>query len=134
MEFKTEADRTAFGEWIANDRYAKKHRGQYAERNSNAAPWENHFDLHLAQDFYYWKERGCKLQLVLDIINVANLLNRDWGTYYSGSIYENIVEVAEVKKAADGSRTAVYNFLGQRPDVNDIYSRWHGQVGLRLTF
>lgn len=134
MNFKKEEDRAAFGAWIANDKYAKNHRGQYAERNSNSAKWENHFDLHFAQDFYYWKQRGCKLQLVLDIINVANLLNHNWGTYYSSSIYENILEVSDVKKDTDGSRYGVYSFLGNEPKINDIYSRWHGQVGLRLTF
>ena len=134
MRFKKEEDRAAYGEWIANDSYAKNHRGQYAERNSNSAVWENHFDLHFAQDFFYLKKKGSKLQLVVDIINVANLLNHNWGTYYSGTVYENILEVSEVNKADDGTRTAVYSFLGNSPKKNDLYSRWHAQVGLRLTF
>ncbi len=135
MQFKTEADREAFAKWIDDDKYASKHRGQYADRNSNSAAWENHFDLHFAQDFYYWKQRGCKLQLVADIINVANLLNHNWGTYYSSTTYENILEVSEVKKADDGSRYAVYSYLdNNKPLKNDIYSRWHAQIGLRLTF
>ena len=47
MDFKTEEDRRKFDEWIEGDSYAKKHRGAYAMRNSNSAPWENRVDLHV---------------------------------------------------------------------------------------
>ena len=44
--------RKAFTEWVNNDDYAKNHRGQYAERNSNLSNWEHEIDLHLAQTIY----------------------------------------------------------------------------------
>lgn len=44
--------REAFKQWIENDSYAKNHRGQYAERNSNLSKWEHEIDLHLAQTIY----------------------------------------------------------------------------------
>lgn len=122
-----------FAEWIANDKYAKNHRGEYAERNSNMSPWENHFDLHIAQDFFYLKERGSKIQLTLDITNVANLLNHDWGTYYSSGYNKNILKVNGLSKEGN-DRVAKYSFLGYGPVVNDLNSRWHAQVGLRVTF
>ena len=53
MQFSNAADRKKFDEWIEKDDYASSHRGQYAERNSNLTPWENQFDFHFAQDFFY---------------------------------------------------------------------------------
>ena len=127
--------REAFEQWIENNKYAKDHRGQYAKRNSNMSPWENRFDLHVAQDFFYLKERGSKLSIVLDVINAANLLNHKWGTVYSSTYSTPIISVVntsydKVNKVA----TPSYTFTGNTPNVNDIFSRWHMQVGLRLTF
>lgn len=135
MEFASEDDRTAFGNWIRNDKYAKNHRGQYAKRNSNHAPWENHFDFHLSQDFYYLKERGSKIEISFDILNVANLLNHDWGTTYSSSFNENILGVS-TRKLDDGTNRVgtKYTFVGYTPQKAPIESRWHMQLGLRVTF
>lgn len=129
-----EQSRQAFESWIENNDYAKNHRGQYAERNSNAAPWENHFDLHIAQSFFYLKERGSKLELTLDVTNVANLLNKNWGTVYSSAYNETILAVPSLKDDGKGNKTPQYSFLGYSPNKAPILSRWHAQVGLRLTF
>lgn len=129
-----EQSREAFENWIENDKYAKNHRGQYAKRNSNSAPWENHFDFHFAQDFFYLKERGSKIELTFDILNVANLLNHNWGTYYSSSYNEPILNVTAVTKGTDGNYTPSYTYNGQKVSVADVGSRWHAQIGLRVTF
>ena len=126
--------REAFGNWIENNSYAKNHRGRYADRNAGSAPWENHFDLHISQDFYYLKERGSKVELTLDIVNLANMLNHDWGTYYSSAYSENILKVKGTKADAAGNMVASYEFQGYRPTISDYNSRWHAQVGLRVTF
>ena len=44
-----EESRQAFKQWIEGDAYAKEHRGQYAERNSNLTKWEHEINLHLAR-------------------------------------------------------------------------------------
>lgn len=131
----SEDDRASFEAWITADAYAKNHRGRYAARNSNVTPWENHFDLHLTQDFFYLKERGSKVSLVFDILNVANLLNHDWGTTYSGGWNMNILSVQGVKYDKNtGVATPTYKFLGNKKEVSDVYSRWHMQLGVRVTF
>ena len=129
----SDEDKASFESWIENDRYAKDHRGRYAERNSNHAPWENHFDLHLAQDFFYLPARGSKVSLTFDILNVANLLNHDWGTAYDGSYNNNILQVGKVNSVGS-DKVASYTFLGYRPTRANISTRWHMQVGLRVTF
>ena len=134
MNFSSKADKAKFKDWIEHDDYASEHRGEFAERNSNIAPWENQFDLHFAQDFFYLKERGSKISLVFDILNVANLLNHDWGTSYSSTTACQILKVDAIKDDKAGNKYGVFSFSGQSPQVNNIASRWHMQIGMRVTF
>ncbi len=124
----------AFGKWIENDDYAKDHRGQYAERNSNLANWENRIDLHVAQDFFYLKNRGSKVELTFDVYNFANMLNKNWGVSYSSAYNQNILQCEGVDQTADGNKIAKFSYKGYGPQKSDIYSRWHAQIGLRVTF
>ena len=134
MKFVSEADRKQFAEWIRDDDYARNHRGQYAERNSNLCKFEHRVDVHFAEDFYYLKNRGSKIELVVDVINFANLLNKHWGTYYSSSYNQNILQVTSTSFDDNGDRVGTYKFMGNSPTVSDFYSRWHLQVGARVTF
>ena len=130
-----EESRQAFGEWIANDSYAKNHRGQYAERNSNLSDWEHQIDLHIAQDIFYLKERGSKIQVTFDVVNFTNMLNKKWGASYSSAYNVSPLSVQSIATEADGSRTPAYTYNSNNEVAkDDIASRWHAQVGVRLTF
>ena len=41
-----------FEDYINQDKYLKKHRGQYAERNGAQVPWRNQVDFKLIQDVF----------------------------------------------------------------------------------
>ncbi len=130
-----EESREAFRNWINNDSYAKNHRGQYAERNSNQTAWEHEINLHLAQTIYNQNGIG-KLEFTFDIMNFANMLNRKWGATY-GNVYNvSPLAVHGVTTAADGStRTPSFAYnTNSYPTKSPIESRWHCQVGLRLSF
>lgn len=129
-----EENREAFRQWILNDDYAKNHRGQYAERNSNQTPWENEINLHLAQTIYNPKGLG-KFEFTFDIINLANMLNKKWGATY-GSVYNlSPLRVTAMTDNGDGTHTPTYTYNSNSyPSKSSISSRWHCQVGLRLTF
>lgn len=129
MQFTKEEDRAKFGEWIAKDAYAKNHRGQFAERFGSQAPFESHVDLHFAENFYYNKKGG-KISISLDITNFANLLNKKWGTYYSSTTGLQMLKVDKVTPEGVG----VFSFTNNELQKNDIYSRWHMQLGLKVTF
>ena len=103
-------------------------------RNSNLTPWENHFDFHLSQDFYYLKGRGSKIELVFDILNVSNLLNKNWGTSYSSVYNIDLLQVNNVTPDASGNMIGDFSFFNNAPVVSDIESRWHAQIGVRVTF
>lgn len=130
-----EESREAFRQWILNDDYAKNHRGQFAERNSNLTKWEHEINLHVAQDIFYLKERGSKIQVTFDVINFANMLNKKWGANYYLPYNLTPVTVSGSTNA-DGILVPEYTFKDQSNVLtkNDISSRWHYQVGVRLTF
>ena len=80
MPFADEANKAAFKKFIENDNYLSSHRGQYSERGAKVAPWMNRFNLKIAQDIIVnIADKPTTLQLGVDINNVANLLNSNWG-------------------------------------------------------
>ena len=77
----TVADQQAAWEaFIQQDEYLSKNRGKYAERGAVFMPMVFRADLSLIQEFYgeFIGKRN-SLQVRVDILNVTNLLNKDWG-------------------------------------------------------
>lgn len=74
------AQSTAFFNYIDQDKYLRTRVGKYAERNGALMPWRNNFDAKLMQEIFV-KVGGKRntIQVSLDILNVANLINKNWG-------------------------------------------------------
>ena len=133
-KYTPDEQRANLKQWLAAQKYTKDHRGEYFERFADNLPFEHHFDLHFAQAFRFdtGKVRH-NLELTADIINIGNLLNKDWGrTYGSTSLYENFFPI--IYDNISGN----FKFQ-QKPDYeifqpNDYLSRWRGQIGLKYTF
>jgi hypothetical protein len=134
MSWKKPADAAKFEQYIRNDRYLSSRRGQWTERNGGISKFENHFDLHIAQDFYYDKQNGRKLQFIVDVMNLSNMFNREWGLYYSTPYNLQVLEVTKLTKDAQGNQTPTYVFNPQTVSLSEFYSRWRCQLGFRLTF
>lgn len=142
----TAAQIAAFHEFISNDPYLQGRRGGVTERNANRYSWVNTFDVSFQQELPGFF-RGHKSVVRLDVYNVGNLINRDWGQTYGGTFSDNtrqLVQLASVN--ADGTYT--YN-LGtpqlptwQTPAVYDasnafpsrVVSRWSALLTLRYQF
>ncbi|CAH1000042.1 hypothetical protein LEM8419_01230 [Neolewinella maritima] len=71
----------ALNEFIEADNYLSENRGGYAERNGAWGPFKVIFDARVLQDFKVEMANGKTniLQLSLDIFNLNNLLNANWG-------------------------------------------------------
>lgn len=127
-------NRNAFAEWIQNDRYAKNHRGRFVERNSQLSKWEHEIDLHLSQNVYNVAGIG-KIEFTFDIINLANMLNKKWGASYYVDWNYSPLNVASMATDGNGNNVPTYTFnTNNEPSKTDVASRWHCQVGFRLTF
>src|SRR5690606_30264589 len=57
--------------------YIRNNAGRIAERNGGVNGFYGVFDLHLAKEFKFYKTHG--IEASVDIFNVANLFNKDWG-------------------------------------------------------
>lgn len=65
--------------YINQDEYLSQNRGSIAERNGALRPWLNRFDLRFTQDLLFTKDKKNRLQLSIDILNIGNMFNSDWG-------------------------------------------------------
>ncbi|PWU04947.1 MAG: TonB-dependent receptor [Bacteroidetes bacterium] len=140
------ADLDAF---ISGNDYLKTRRGQYAERNGARTPWNHELDMKLMHEFRF-KVGGEKihtLALSLDIFNVLNLLNNDWGhitfvtntNNYTVNLLTFVKDANGVKPGAPATGyIPTYNFnkpsTGQYYTVDPLNSRWQGQLGIKYSF
>ena len=135
MNFESAEQRTAFNDYIMQHRALRNNRGQYAARNSLITPFEHHLDLHFAQDFYFSKHNSRKVQITLDVINLTNALNSNWGTVYFLDDWKlSPVEVVSLTDNGNGNKTPNYRFVGGEISKNDLLSRWRMQLGVRVVF
>jgi hypothetical protein len=75
LEAAAEAD--AFDRYIDRVPCLRKARGHLLGRNACRNPWQNDIDVSVGQSLQAFGQQN--LQLRLDIINFANLLNKRWG-------------------------------------------------------
>ncbi|WP_158563166.1 TonB-dependent receptor [Chitinophaga silvatica] len=123
---------------IGNDSYLSKHRGENAKKNASRTPFENIFDFKVAQVLPIFKQH--KVELTFDILNVGNLLNKDWGQTYF--ISNNASTPLTFRKFNNGEpvfqydrRREINGFGDEKPYyINNFTSRWRGQLGLRYSF
>lgn len=60
--------------------YIQNSLGQVATRNGGENGFYGNWDLRLAKKLYFGTEKKAGIELGADVFNVANLLNREWGT------------------------------------------------------
>ncbi|WP_378187760.1 carboxypeptidase regulatory-like domain-containing protein [Aquimarina sp. W85] len=133
MNFSGPGQAAAFEQYIRQDEYLSDNRGEYAERYAALAPWRNKIDFKFLQDFNInLGERTNTIQLSVDILNVGNMINSDWGLVQQ----PNNVQILGV--TVDEANQPTYTF---DPNLTETFgydaslqSRWQAQVGLRYIF
>ena len=136
--------------YIQNNDYLRTHTGQIAERNSIVGPWVNRFDLKLNQNFYFFtgaNHRRHTLQLGVDIENVANLFNSEWGNYWNinaGDGYGNAIPISLTNASAvytEGAKPVFQYQTNSSAVLKDMFSRavstsstWEMIFSLRYIF
>jgi hypothetical protein len=129
------AQRAAYDSFIDQDSYLSGRRGQYAERYGALSPWRGKWDMKLIQD-YNFKVAGGKtntIQFSIDVLNVSNLLNSDWGLVQVPTSIQPIGVTVDPNTniptyTFNGTQTKTFNF-----DAS-LLSRWQAQFGLRYIF
>jgi hypothetical protein len=121
-----------FNALIEQDDYLSEHRGQIAERNGGIVPWYSEIDLRVLQDFSF---RDHTFQVILDLLNLGNMINSDWGVRELPNV---AATTPLVLSRFDASGRPVFRFPGTASEtfINDVseLSRWRAQLGFRYIF
>jgi hypothetical protein len=138
-----------FEAFIRSQKYLNDRRGQYAERNGARTPFTHQFDVKIVQDIFtnIGKSKNT-LQVTFDVLNVANLINKDWGKRYLpgtssfSSFFDNTFQVLRLRNQANlQTDQPIFTFdpvPNNEPwNLSDEAiggSRWVGQIGIRYIF
>ncbi len=132
--------------FISQDKYLSKHRGQIVDRNAVVLPFYQHLDMNITQDIYFYtkgkdnEKDKHTLRFTLDIINLGNLLNKNWGiaqTFNSTSFltYKGLTADKHPQYTFPYLNPSTQAVLNQSfRDDTGLFSRWQMQLGVRYLF
>ena len=130
----------AFFEYLAAHPELARYAGQVTPKNAARAGFVNTFDIRISQELPGFFE-GHKSEIWLDIVNVGNLLNKDWGHIYDYGFFAD--QRIATLQGIDNNGKYVYNFTnpdaptianGDADGFNQGVSQWSLQVGFRYKF
>ena len=142
--YSTIEQKEALEKYIANDAYLQTKRGQYADRNGSRLPMSHTIDLKVKKDFsvQFFGNR-CKIQLSLDIFNLANFFDHASGKKYDLPA-DHFALIQFAGYVSENNLTPQYFFdpslLQSSPwqiskTMSPAYAaRWMGQIGFRIIF
>lgn len=146
--FTKQQQMDAFNKLLNNDKYLDSHRGGYASRYGSKYPFYHRFDARLLQDVFtnIGKRRGT-LQFSIDMLNIGNFLNPDWGvqqrlavgsgnnaTLLRPTVNATTKEVTyQLQTTTDANGKTVLPSSIFTDDFS-TNSTWGMQLGLRLIF
>jgi len=109
-------------------------RGTIIERGACQEPWYNQMDLRLSQELSTF--RGQRAEITLDVLNVMNLLNDEWGRkeFISNESY-NLIAIQNRNDVQNG-RMLMRPFapLATANSIAGLTSRYQMQLGVRYRF
>ena len=129
---------TAFYEWLASEPELNGFAGTYAPANAFRADWVNTFDIRITQELP-GLFKGHKSQVWVDIQNVGNLINKDWGHILDYGFFAS-ARVATLQGIHDGKYVYNYRFADDPsiPTDSDSFthgiSQWSAQIGFKYEF
>ena len=141
FRFVSNDDRDRFMAYVHKDPYLSAHQGEYAEPYAVFSPWVHRFDFAYKHDFKVNVGKTVNvLQLSLDIKNLANLFNSNWGVSKSMLSGLNSGRILKYEGAdADGYATfstpsAVSGNTQTWAPVYSIGQCWYASVGIKYMF
>lgn len=132
----------AFFQWLDANPELNDYRGKVTPANQFKTGWVNSFDLRIAQELPgFW--RGHKSEIALDVMNIGNLVNKDWGLIDDYGFFSTR-RVANYAGIDPATGKYVYNFTGttDNPQIqennndkgNTGASRWSAMLSFKYKF
>lgn len=130
----------AFNTFIEGNEYLASRRGDFTERNTGRTPWNVQADLRIAHDLPVTKS-GQFLTISADVVNLTNLLYKEWGVqYFSPNTFNSTSPVGLTPTLFPPQQNAgnwpVFTFSdpGRPYSIDYFNSRAQVQLGVRYTF
>lgn len=118
--------------FIESDPYLSKNRGKFAERMAARGPWSHQVDARFTLEIP--SLRGQKLEITFDILNLLNLLNKDWGIVKAVTFQRAFLLRFHSLDPTTGRPRFQWTGTPVRELPLDLASRWQAQIGIRYTF
>ena len=141
FRFVSEDDATRFMDYVHADKYLSKNQGKYAETYSVYSPWVHRVDFGYKHDFKVKAGNSTNtLQLCIDVKNVLNLFNSNWGVskYMNPSLGEGRILKYEGYDqdgyATFSTPSAVNPNTKVWIDSIGIGQCWYASVGIKYMF
>lgn len=122
--------------YIDNDKYLRKRRGQYAERNGARTPWNQQLDMKVTHTFPL-NTSGKSIQISLDVINLSNLISKNWGRqYFVPNLLNGNYQLLALTNISNSTKpNLTFNNPLTKPwQVDQLASRMQGQLTVRFNF
>lgn len=131
--------------FINNSKELSKAKGGYAKRNNGLLPWYSNVDVRLLQDIFVRNNNNRKhtLQLSLDVLNIGNLFNKNWGALHELNLGNTYAYGLLRMTSIDANNVPTFQMStvnGQLPTTpfrkmtEATSSTWGMQVGIRYIF
>ncbi len=133
VTYTAQQQKDLFFAYIDQDRYLRKHKGQYAERNGAQIPWRNQLDAKFMQDLFVnlGKNRN-SVQFTIDVFNLGNLLNPSWGKIKTINASSILVPQNQASLVAGGTVRPTFRLATDRG--NPITTTFRDNVSTASTY
>jgi hypothetical protein len=142
VTYTPDQQKAMLNQYIQGDKYLRKHRGSFAERNGARQPFTHIINLSIEQKFRVkYSGRRVELSLRYDVFNFTNMLNKDWGRQWFLSFDQyQLIQFAGFVSASNLTPQYRYTpFNGTPYSISTsteprLSARWISQLTLRLNF
>lgn len=138
VAFTDPAERAVYEQLVASYGLSR-FEGGVVPRNEFLAPWVHNFDIRISQELPGFFA-GNRAEIWLDVLNVGNLINKDWGLINEVGFQSNGGQARSFVNFAgiNASGQYVYDVLPTPEDFlrrdRTAESRWALQLGFRYSF
>lgn len=131
-------------QFVESNPTLRDYQGQILPRNAMRAPWVNLFDARITQTFPTFS--GQKIELTLDIQNVLNIFNSEWGLQkfveFQSFGLIGLTTDTQTRTVFDRQNRLIMSYNDPNAangglgiyTTDNFYSRWRMQLGMRYSF
>lgn len=120
--------------FIESNDYLRDNRGRYAKRNESKTPWNHRLDAKLGYNIDFSGSK--RLRFSMDILNVFNLINKEWGSLvFVPNVVNSNFSLLRFRGIENNQPLFQYSNTDATPWVIDnLNSRWQMQFGVSFQF